>query len=656
MKPRWYHSLAVEVTLLILLGTSIIFGTVLTYSYFSSKHIMEDKIEKELENLALSNARRMEIRLRTVQGITATMGSFLENTRFDPGTLNKLLKTIVEENEEIYGSAVAFEPYAFQAGEKSYATYFYRGSDGIEHNDLNSDSYDYLIQDWYSLPRELKKPVWSTPYFDEGGGNIIMTTYSLPFFEAGQGGEKEKVMGIVTADVSVKWLTEELSTLPVGKTGYCFLISETGVFLAHPDKNLIMHESIFSLAEQRGSQVLRNAGKKMLANRMGFTDIGESLSNKDSFLGFGRLGSTGWSLGVVYPKNELFEDITRLHAKIAGIAGAALAMLLLLSVILAGSITSPLRKMVGATAKVASGELDLELPAVNRRDEVGRLARAFANMTVDLKKYIRELTETVAAKERIEGELGVAAEIQRSMLPSVFPAFPDRDDFDIYAVMHPAKEVGGDFYQFLLVDENHLCVAIGDVSGKGVPASLLMAVTTSLIRIEASGGMPPDEMLGRLNKHLVQGNDTCMFVTVFCGILNLTTGEFKYANGGHETPFIVKPDNEIVSFPLPGGPVVGIMPEMEFPLETTFLMPGDSIFMYTDGVTEAFNANEELYSKKRLSERLQAACNSPVKGIVEEIDNSVAEFAKGVPQADDITILGVKFSGKQAFHATKLHA
>jgi phosphoserine phosphatase RsbU/P len=274
------------------------------------------------------------------------------------------------------------------------------------------------------------------------------------------------------------------------------------------------------------------------------------------------------------------------------------------------------------------------------------LARAFAKMTLDLKNYIRELTETTAAKERIESELGVAASIQRSMLPSTFPAFPDREEFDIYAMMRPAKEVGGDFYQFLLVDDNRLCIAIGDVSGKGVPAALLMAVTTSLIRIEAAEGIGPDEILSRLNKHLVQGNDTCMFVTVFCGILDLRTGELVYANGGHEPPFVVKPAHQALHLGPPGGPIVGIMEDMEFPLESLTLQPGDALFAYTDGVTEAFDTNEQLYSKERLGNELLAVCERPVQGIVEEIVKSVELFSKGTPQADDITIIGVKFNDR----------
>ncbi|MBI5247942.1 MAG: SpoIIE family protein phosphatase [Desulfomonile tiedjei] len=644
MRDRWYRSLAVEVTILVMLGTSLVFAVVLSYSYDASRDIIRANAEQWARNLALSTAQRIDLRLRTAEAVTANMASFLQKSKIDALTLNALLRENVQENPQIFGSAVAFEPFTFRPDMRGYATYYYRGASGIEHTNLATDSYDYRMQDWYSVPKDLKRPVWSPPYFDEGGGNIIMTTYSVPFFEPEEGGGKENLFGVVTADVSVEWLTKELSSVKVGETGYCFLISDTGVFLSHPHKSLIMKESIFSLAEQLNKPELRKLGRLMLAESGGWEYMGDSITKKDSYLGFARLKSTGWSLGVVFPKKELFSDIDRLYSKDVLFAVAALVMLLAVSLFLAGSITMPLRRMVSATAKVASGDLDLDLPATSRHDEVGQLARAFTNMAVNLKNYIRELTLTTAAKERMEGELGVAAAIQRSMLPSTFPAFPDRDEFDIYAVMDPAKEVGGDFYQFLLVDRDRLFVAIGDVSGKGVPASLLMAVTTSLIRSEASEGLLPDEILRRLNKHLLRGNDACMFVTVFCGILNLGTGEVVYANGGHEPPFIVRPNSEILPLPHPGGPLVGIMEDAEFPLEKLTLMPGDALFTYTDGVTEAFNTKEELYGKQRLGEQLMTACPRPIKGMVEEIMKSVAQFSMGAPQSDDITIVGVKFN------------
>lgn len=646
MKPKWYHSLAVEVTLLVMLGTSLVFSIVLFTNYRASRAIILANAESGARELASARALLLELELRTVEAVTANMASFLENSKMDALALNALLKRNVQENSQIFGSAVAFEPFMFLPGEKEYATYYYRGDKGIEHTNLATASYDYRMQDWYSVPRELKAPVWTPPYFDEGGGNIIMTTYSVPFFERGETSGKENLFGVVTADVSVEWLTKELSSVKVGQTGFCFLISDTGVFLSHPDSSLIMKESVFSVAEQLNKPHLRTVGKRMLAEESGWLDMGDSIARKDCYLGFARLNSTGWSLGVVFPKKELYTDIDRLHSTEAILGGAALFMLFAVSLILGGSITRPLRRMVKATSTVASGNLDLELPATRRHDEVGQLARAFTHMIVDLKKYIRELTETTAAKERIEGELGVAAAIQRSMLPSTFPAYPDRDEFDIYAVMQPAKEVGGDFYQFLLVDEDRLCIAIGDVSGKGVPASLLMAVTTSLIRSEAAEGLSPDEILSRLNKHLAQGNDACMFVTVFCGILNLRTGELVYSNGGHEPPFVVKADKQVIPFPHPGGPLVGIMEEADFSLESLTLLPGDSVFSYTDGVTEAFNTEEQLYSRERLGEQLLEVCDRPIQEMVVEITKSVAKFSEGAPQADDITIVGVKFCGK----------
>lgn len=645
MRANWYRSLAVEVTLLVMLGTSLVFALVLARSYYSSLTIIQADAEKSLQNLASARATVLDRELRSVEAVTTTFASFLENARLDASTLDNLIRRNVQEHKEIFGSTVAFEPFAFQAGVKGYAPYYYRGADGVQFGNLATDSYDYFMQDWYYVPKELKTPAWSQPYLDEGGGNILMTTYSVPFFESSQTGRGEKLLGVVTADISLDSLTKHLLAVKVGETGYCFLISETGVFLAHPNKDFIMKESIFSLADQRNLPSLRSVGRLMLAKESGFEDMAEIVGKKTAFLGFARLPSTGWSLGVVYPRSELFAQVDRLYGTNAYFASIGLVMLLVVSLLLAGYITVPLRRMVHATQKVASGNLDLEVPAIRRHDEVGDLARAFAKMTIDLKNYIHELTETTAVKERIEGELGVAGSIQRSMLPSTFPAFPDRGEFDIYAIMHPAKEVGGDFYQFLLVDDNRLCIAIGDVSGKGVPAALLMAVTTSLIRIEAAEGTGPDEILSRLNKHLGQGNDTCMFVTVFCGILDLRTGELVYANGGHEPPFVVKPDRQVLPLRPPGGPIVGIMEDVDFPLESLILQPGDALFAYTDGVTEAFDANGQLYSRERLGNELLAACDRPVQGLVEATVKSVELFSEGTPQADDITIIAVKFNG-----------
>jgi sigma-B regulation protein RsbU (phosphoserine phosphatase) len=264
-------------------------------------------------------------------------------------------------------------------------------------------------------------------------------------------------------------------------------------------------------------------------------------------------------------------------------------------------------------------------------------------MTQDLKKYIRDLTETTAAKQRIESELSIAAHIQRSMLPSTFPAFPHRNEFDIYAVMHPAKEVGGDFYDYFFLDDDHLCLVVGDVSGKGVPAALFMSVTKYLI--EAAVGMddPPDRALARVNRHLADNNESCMFVTIFMGILNVKTGEFLYANAGHNPPLLWDGDREPSFLNPPGGPVVGIMDDAVFTMDRLTFTPGTVLLAYTDGVTEAFSAEGSAFSDERLLESVAPVRQQSVKDITDALLAAITSFCVGAPQADDITVLALRF-------------
>ena len=410
-----------------------------------------------------------------------------------------------------------------------------------------------------------------------------------------------------------------------------------------PTPKVIMSESMFSLAEERHDPALRTIGLAMEREESGFMEIGPALSGEDAFLAYARIPSPGWSLGAVFPKKELLAEMNSLHQRTVLVAAGGLILLLVVSGLVARSIARPLRRMAAATEKVAHGDLDIDLSDIRRQDEVGQLARSFTAMTQDLKKYIKDLTETTAAKQRIESELSIAARIQRSMLPSVFPAFPHRDEFDIYAVMHPAKEVGGDFYDFFFLDDDHLCVVVGDVSGKGVPAALFMSVTKYLI--EAAVGMdePPDKALERVNRHLAGNNESCMFVTIFMGILNVKTGEFLYANAGHNRPLLWDKDCEPSFLKPPGGPVVGIMDDAVFTMDRLTFTAGTVLLAYTDGVTEAFSADGTAFSDERLLKVVTPVRQESVKEITEVLLADIDSFCVGAPQADDITVLALSF-------------
>ena len=271
---------------------------------------------------------------------------------------------------------------------------------------------------------------------------------------------------------------------------------------------------------------------------------------------------------------------------------------------------------------------------------------AFNKMAGDLKEYIGNLSLVTAEKERIGAELQVATQIQASMLPCLFPAFPSRKEFDIYASMMPAKEVGGDFYDFFLVDEEHLAVVVADVSGKGVPAALFMVIAKTLIKNHAQLGQCPAEVFTRSNEQLCEGNEAGMFVTAFMGVLNLITGEFTYVNAGHNPPCLRMAEGNFEFLKLKSGFVLAGMEGVRYQENTITLKKGDMLYLYTDGVTEATDSRGELFSDFRLLEALNTCKDDSLSGLLAGVKADIDAFVKEAPQFDDITMLVLSFRGQ----------
>ncbi|MFH1625109.1 MAG: SpoIIE family protein phosphatase, partial [Pseudomonadota bacterium] len=475
-------------------------------------------------------------------------------------------------------------------------------------------------------------------------GNIVMATYSVPFYKTVSG--KRQLRGVVTADISLSWLEKIVASVKIAETGYAFLVSKNGTFVTHPGENLVMNETVFSVAEARGDSRLREIGREMIKGRSGFVPFTSILTGKKCWMVYAPLASSGWSLGVLFPQDELMADITRLNRTVLFLGLAGFLFLFVVIVLIAGSITRPLRALAGATEDIGTGNLDIELPSVKSRDEVGKLADSFNYMKSSLKKYIEELTETTAAKERIESELKIARDIQMGILPKVFPPFPDRPEFDLYATLESAKEVGGDLYDFFFMDDDHLCFIVGDVSGKGVPAALFMAVSKTLIRTTTTKGLTADTILDSANQALSTDNPSLMFVTLFLGILDTRTGELMYCNGGHNPPYIIRTSGDIEPMESTNGMALGVMEDFSYQSKKITLQKGETIFLYTDGVTEAMNERDELFSEERLEKGLTRLKDKPVQEVANGIMEKVIAFSEGVPQSDDITIMVLRFYGK----------
>lgn len=648
MLSKLRSSITAKMTLLVLLGATTVLVFVLAYSGIYSRQIIRKDAEENALKLAAVTAEQLDSELEGIAVIAKNLAYAAQYGAWNEETITALLHKVVQDNNDVFGSTIAFEPHAFSRDLRAYAPYFYKGSKGLNYVQLGTDSYNYFVKDWYRKPLLAKTPMWSAPYFDKGGGNALMITYSCPLFDVTKNDPTAVPRGIVTVDVRLEDITEFLSKLRLQETGYAFLMNSEGVLLAHPEKGMVMNESIYTLSGKANDRKLKALAKQISEKQNGFIDIGTTaLSKKDSYLAFSKLPRTDWTLGIVFPKDELFEEVTALHKRIAILALVGALLLLIMSYLVARSIAKPLRIMAAETKKIAEGNLDINLSSVKSSDEVGRLGLAFERMASDLRNYIDQLTEATAARERIESELSIAAGIQRDMLPSRFPPFPDRPQFDIYALMRPAKQVGGDFYDFLMLGDDQVCVVVGDVSGKGVPAALLMAVTKYLVEAFVTNISNPGEILKRVNQQIVRNNESCMFVTMVIGILDLHGGEFRYAGGGHDPLILLSPDGETRFLPNPGGPVLGIMEDAEFAVSKIVLEPGSTICAYTDGITEAFNEADAPFTDERLLKTAAEFKTSRPKGLAESIVSAVDQFSEGIPQSDDITVLTLQFNFRQ---------
>ena len=284
--------------------------------------------------------------------------------------------------------------------------------------------------------------------------------------------------------------------------------------------------------------------------------------------------------------------------------------------------------------------------SINTGDEIENLADAMKKMERDINDYIDNLTKVTAEKERIGAELNVATQIQADMLPRIFPPFPDRNEFDIYATMDPAKEVGGDFYDFFLIDEDHMGLVMADVSGKGVPAALFMVIAKTLIKNRALMNGSPSEVLAYANDQLCEGNEAELFVTVWFAIFEISTGKGMAANAGHEHPVIKRKDGDFELVVYRHSPAVATMEGIKFKEHEFELHPGDTLFVYTDGVAEATNASNELFGTERMLEALNKDKDAPAEQLLKNVKEAIDDFVGEAPQFDDITMLGFKYFGK----------
>jgi sigma-B regulation protein RsbU (phosphoserine phosphatase) len=631
---RGFRSISTRLIVWILGTVGILYLSSILYIHFLSRDMVVDGAEKEAANATLAAVNDIEGVLTSVEEGTKTLATVLAAAK--PGdALPKVLADFVAGDPRIYGSAGALAP---EFAPEPLAPYAYRAEDGVLITDLALDEdYRYWEQDWYRDAVARGEPTWSEPYFDEGGGETYMVTYAVPVYVDGH-----TLAGVVTADLTLDWLNERMKSIRIGVTGYGILLSREGQIMAHPDKAVFeSHQNALELVEAGGREDVITIVKSMLAGESDFVPFQDVILNKSVLLSYGPVGHAGWSLAVAYPEDELFADVVRLFQRQLLLLVVGLVVLVGLVLFLSKQITRPITALAGSARKLASGDLQLELPEVRTRDEIGTLTAAFHEMRGDLKTYIHDLEVTTRAKQKLESELQIAHEIQMAMLPK--PPKGDDERYELSARLEPARAVGGDLYDHF-VHDGKLFFLVADVSGKGVPAALFMARTKTLFGAITSREGDLSAVLTEVNASLLAENDAGMFVTAICGILDLDTGACILGNAGHDAPLLVPGSGEPPGFiEVDGGPVLGILNVTAYGTSSITFQAGDLLVMSTDGVSEALDEAGNFYTSERLEKELVRFGKKSAKEVTYDVFDSVRRFAGAADQSDDITVMSLRY-------------
>jgi sigma-B regulation protein RsbU (phosphoserine phosphatase) len=524
---------------------------------------------------------------------------------------------------------------------------------------VKTSPFDPRGRGWYTAAKDENKLIW-TDVFDDAFGRGLAITCAMPYY-----GENDEFKGVVGAGTALSTLQRTVTASNIGKNGKAFIVNERGEIIISTDitkdeDGNLVRENLAESDDERMS----NAAKEMLEGHRGIETI--KIDDLYYIMAYSPMSVRPWTFCVLSETNEALAAVKMTEDHISTFTKAALseiqrifiyvliifAVILVLIVLLsirythkiATGITEPIITLTENVRNMGSSDdLDVDLK-LTTGDEVEELADAFTDMTVRIKQYIENLTSITAEKERIGTELAVATNIQAAMLPCIFPPFPDRTEFDIYAIMEPAKEVGGDFYDFFLVNKNTLCLVIADVSGKGVPAALFMVITKTLIKNNAQAGLSPAEVFDTVNNLLCESNSADMFVTAFLGLLDIPSGRLTYANAGHNPPLIKQGENFLPLAVQPGFVLAGIE-GFKFQEDEVMLAAGDALCLYTDGVTEAADSDNELFSMDRLLDVVNSSNLENLSAFTIDIKAAIDRFTEGEEQFDDITILSFRYEG-----------
>ena len=634
-----FRGLAFKQSMMILAAITVVFGLIFGIMSYKTQDMLNKMTVENGEETSRANVNYIDKLFNAGKLVGDDVASTLGKRKMTKAELDTfLLQSLTNARNlvpQIVAVVLAYEP---GMGPETPKGEFMRLARFTENEIKLVTGGHYDDKEWYYSTRDGKTSRWQEPFIGEFVPEPI-AVYTVPIFQKNNKGE-EVLAGVLAIDMSIDFLKDEISSIPVSNSGYAIITSAKNVAVAYP-------KSIAQGKRNREIVVKEIRGNSQVNFDRQTRDssglfLGTVAGGEESAIYYTTIKANNWTFMVVWPIEKYLKDQSSMRKLFLVLAIGGYIIILIIILLISFRVAKPLKELAIAARKLGRGNFNVTIPQITGRDEISEFAGAFSNMLTELKDHIERQKDM----KRIERELDLARNIQLSMLPgSEHDENSDDDRHELAPFLLPAKEVGGDFYDFFKIDNDHLCVVIGDVSGKGVAAALFMMVARIILRTTTKNLKSIVDAFNRTNFALAKRNKLNMFVTVWAGIIDLRTGHIDFASAGHNPPVVRHSDGSVEFIKSKAGLVMAAMEETIYKPQTYDLKKGDTLFLYTDGVTEATNTNDVLFGDSRLLATLKMGGERSTADTCTLVKKEIDNFVQDAPQFDDITMLAIKFNG-----------
>jgi sigma-B regulation protein RsbU (phosphoserine phosphatase) len=601
----------------------------------------EDEVRDHMNQRAAHCAGRLDGAFREIAAIAYATARHIEaSPNLNETELFAILRANVLQHHAVYGAAFAAEPGTRAPADTLFCPYVHRTPNAgkLHEMHISKDVYDWYGDprwDWWHTPRNTAQPTWSEPYFDEGAGNVLMVTYSVPVQIDGQ------FNGVTTVDIQLDTLQQAIGSSAglADELDYVLMMPD-GRFVYHWDATRIMTSSAFSRAEELGRLDLVAACRKMVSGDAGVEVLHGWEDDSVQWLFYAPVSATGWAFAARLPESEVLGSLLARMALATSALAATLAAIIACIWFVSGRLASPIRRLTHKTAQIADGDLDARVDGISTRDEIGDLASAFNRMTADLRQHVQRLAEEQSAREKMEHDLDIARNIQNGLLPTDLPQLKG---FDIAGWSRPAEQTGGDYYDMQPLPDGRTAISLADVTGHGIGPALVTAVCRAYGRASFPTNNDLGTLMNHINRLLYDDLPANRFVTFVVALLDPGRAQIEMISAGHGPLLYYHAAEDRIEDHTPQGVPFAVVEEFDYgqPLELTFA-PGDMLILLTDGFFEWADPSGELFGTERLQDVVHRNSNASAADLIQALRAEVEDFSQGTPQEDDLTAVVIR--------------